>query len=238
MKYIFSLLALINYSPVLICAVSLWHPLHDAIKAGDIDEVRHAIENGMPVDITDWESFTALHFASEYEKSEIVHLLIERKANVLLRDLFGKTALHYAATNNTAHITGYLLDNKADINTQNWNGETALIEAAQLTGGPESLVLLLERMANIDIRDSGGATALDWAVHCETSGLDDLRAEPQARQIRKNWMDKAPSELVAVCKLNEKALGLIIAGYAEPSRQECMGMPRPFKRAVKRKCIS
>jgi len=63
-------------------------------------EALDRISKGFSVDVKDaiYEK-TALHWAAERGREDIVRTLLSHGANVLARDMFGETPLHYAAEN-------------------------------------------------------------------------------------------------------------------------------------------
>ena len=69
-----------------------------------------------------WQNFllrTPLHFATKFEKLELIEMLIERKANVNAADLFGITPLHLAAEANAIECAKILIDRgSANINVK------------------------------------------------------------------------------------------------------------------------
>lgn len=57
---------------------SLAGPLHEAVGAGDVDQVQRLIDDGEDFNETDQRGNTPLHVAAKMGNSEIAELLIER----------------------------------------------------------------------------------------------------------------------------------------------------------------
>jgi len=73
---------------------------------------------------------TALHWAAIRGNTEIVRMLLDKKADVDPRTTDGMTPLHYAARQGHVEIAKVLLENGADINGLDASGWTALHWAA------------------------------------------------------------------------------------------------------------
>ena len=98
---------------------------------------------------------------------EIVKLLLERGADVNSNNVIGVTPLHLAVTFNNVELARLLLENGADIDRKdNYYSMTPLMSAAQSVGrydDPAIVELLLDKGANISIKDKKGDTALKYA---------------------------------------------------------------------------
>ena len=57
---------------------------------------KYLIENGANLNATNNNGTTALTFATQYNKVDIVKLLLEQKADATIKDNDNKTALDYA----------------------------------------------------------------------------------------------------------------------------------------------
>ncbi|KAI9208464.1 acyl-CoA-binding domain-containing protein 1-like protein [Polychytrium aggregatum] len=84
-------------------------------EEGNLERVKKMIENGAPIDGTDEQGMTLLHWASDREYQPLVEYLIARGANVNAQDREGQTPLHLAATVENAPIAQLLLDSGADL---------------------------------------------------------------------------------------------------------------------------
>ena len=103
---------------------------------------------------------TPLQRAAEIGNTEIMKLLLSRGANVSARNIIGETPLIEAHRYKEA--IEVLLDNGADIDAQDRKGWTALMHAIW-DHNYESVQLILNRGANIGIKNIDNKTAMDIA---------------------------------------------------------------------------
>ena len=102
----------------------------EAAYIRDWERVLLLVEEGENVnDVTDWQSFTALHLAVRHGKADICSFLLSRGANVTKATISGDTPLHIAAGWHRADICQLLVDHKADVTFVNNKGETPLLKA-------------------------------------------------------------------------------------------------------------
>ena len=100
------------------------------------------LRDGMPVDVSDLGGSAALHFATGYNRTDVVKRLVHEGAEVNRQTGYRKeTPLHKAARNNNTEVARLLIDNGADINLKNDGNETPLDEARK---GSEVERLLLQ----------------------------------------------------------------------------------------------
>lgn len=89
--------------------------LHEAARRGDIATVRILLDAGVPVDAKSEYGATALSFACDKGRTEVVMLLIERGADVKVEDTFYKaTPITWAASNGHAAVVKLLVEAGAD----------------------------------------------------------------------------------------------------------------------------
>ena len=130
------------------CALILAHaayagPLHDAVKKGDLIEVKILLEKGAKVDEKNQNSGrTALIFAAENGHVQIVELLLKAGANVDEKDIGGTTALINAAYGGCVQVVELLLEAGASVNKKTHIEDTALMWAAR-NGHVQVVELLL-----------------------------------------------------------------------------------------------
>jgi len=139
-------------------------PLHEAAFAGNLEEVRRLLEEGVAVDVPDLEGRTPLMWASFNGHTAVNALLLENGAAINAREVNGRTALMYASSGPFAETVELLLEKGAEVNTQGTaEGFTALMTAAA-EGQVEVVRLLLAYGANLDLEDVDGDTAESFAT--------------------------------------------------------------------------
>ncbi len=136
------------------------------------------LENGADINSTDGLDFTPLMHAAENGHLEVVKLLFDYKPDINARNWQGKTALMLATMKVWKQIGSkiiqLLLENGADPNIMdNISGDTALI-LASIDGDIEIAQLLLNKGANINLKDLSGKTALDYALQNEHEEIKKL----------------------------------------------------------------
>mmetsp|Transcript_118250 Transcript_118250/g.205398 ORF Transcript_118250/g.205398 Transcript_118250/m.205398 type:complete len:470 (+) Transcript_118250:57-1466(+) len=101
-----------------------------AAKAGQRMEVTRLLEEGVSPDAADGDGWTAIHFAAQEGKKDVVEVLLDYEADVTLLIKLGEwghTPLHYAARNDHREVAELLVaaDKKGKaLRTKNWKGKT------------------------------------------------------------------------------------------------------------------
>jgi len=125
-------------------------PLHDAVKAGDIAQVRLLIAEGEDVNKPQFPVGAPLHYAAVSGNTEIAELLLDEGAEVNLDSSLG-APLKIAALKGHEAVALVLIAHGADILAPSGNGTTPLHAAAE--GGHASMVeLLIESGADVNAR--------------------------------------------------------------------------------------
>jgi ankyrin repeat protein len=135
-----------------------------AARAGDVDRVKKALDEGSNINAPDSAgNRTALHWAAKEGHVAVLQLLLSKGADVNAKDRAGKTPLCIAGENGKADAVKVLLDANSDVNAVDRMGDTPLVWAAAL-GTPETVTLLIEKGANVNIVDKNGLSPLLWAA--------------------------------------------------------------------------
>ncbi len=127
--------------------------LRDAAAAGDAARVAALLEKGVPIDSGARHGQTALYFAAEKGRHEVVRLLVERGAKVDFRDtFFGSSPLDMALRGGHFEVARYLLVHgakgaNAALEIALEGGLVSLARAALDNGDVEPLELLAARRA-------------------------------------------------------------------------------------------
>jgi hypothetical protein len=158
-----------DWGPYFLEAVGYWRPYFlRAVKAGNLTAVRHFIEVGTSVDMSDpMDDFlpTALHRCVSEGYIEIAQLLIQHGVNMSPVNDFGHTPLHEAIGRKSEETWAKLLvDAGADICARTVDGATILTLAARC-GKLSTVQFLLERGAIPTTRDWCGDTLLHESLH-------------------------------------------------------------------------
>uniref|UniRef100_A0A8B9J6E1 Ankyrin repeat and sterile alpha motif domain containing 6 n=1 Tax=Astyanax mexicanus TaxID=7994 RepID=A0A8B9J6E1_ASTMX len=120
----------------------------DSVSECSVDAVRAGLPL-VPVDCTDEEGNTALHFASASGHEQLVRFLLRKGASVDSRNNYGWTPLMQAARFGHLNVAHILLENGAEINGRNRLGASVLTMAVR--GGHAHVAkLLLENGAFVD----------------------------------------------------------------------------------------
>lgn len=157
-------------------------PLRAAASHGNREIVEELISLGADINATRiGGGRTALMYAAEFEKLDVVKFLLSAKARYDIRDKYGYSAfLHAAETGNTELINEFL-KLPIDINEETKDGDTALILVAG-TGNDEIVKTLVDRGAVIDHIGFLGRTPLTEAIsskkYATAKLLLDLGAKP------------------------------------------------------------
>ena len=139
-------------------------PLHDAVRAGDVEQVRALIDAAGDLDATGETGETPLNLAILGANEPLALLLIDRGAGIHARNEGGFTPLHAAAYSNAAGLAGHLIDMGADVNDRENKAGVPPLNVAAEEGSTEVAKLLIDRGADVEAGDANGYTALTRAI--------------------------------------------------------------------------
>lgn len=88
--------------------------LSEAVRRGDLEQVKACLHRGEDMEKTDRRGRTALHIAVIAEKKDIAGYLLEKGANANHRDDEGRTPLHIAYLIKKKDIADLLIKHGAD----------------------------------------------------------------------------------------------------------------------------
>ena len=138
--------------------------LADAAKNQNTEAVRALLTEGAPVNVSQPDGVTALHWAVQWDHAEIADLLIRAGAQVNAADNYEVTPLALACTNASAGMVTRLLQAGANPNAAQATGETALMTCAR-GGVVDAVNPLLGRRVDVNAQEASlGQTALMWAA--------------------------------------------------------------------------
>ncbi|MCX6904135.1 MAG: ankyrin repeat domain-containing protein [Verrucomicrobia bacterium] len=139
--------------------------IHQAVKSGDVEQVRLLLKSWPELlEAETDKGLTPLHVAAAGAQTNVLQVLLARKARVQARTKLGWTPLHFAATKGDAPTVALLLAYGAEVNVRTGAADTPLLMAVR--GGHAGVVkLLLEHRAEPNVAEkAGGSTALHLAA--------------------------------------------------------------------------
>jgi ankyrin repeat protein len=144
------------------------------------------------------EGVTALMSAARGGCSACVRLLLENGADAKVRTNAGLTALHFAAFKGDLAMVKALLEAGAPVNVADDRGLTPLIMAANSRSkDPDVVRLLLEHGADLQLKDSLGRTASDWAQIGGRQEIIRLLRGQAAEEAAKTFPEPVPADIRA-----------------------------------------
>ncbi|XP_032599109.1 protein phosphatase 1 regulatory subunit 12A isoform X3 [Drosophila grimshawi] len=216
-----------------------WTPLHATASCGFVSIARYLVEKNADVAAVNSDGDLALDLAIDvqhmpmidYMEKVVQELNIDvdqaRKAEeqAMLNDAkkwlrsdaaevdrphpkTGATALHVAAAKGYTKVLSLLLAGRGNVDRQDNDGWTPLHAAAHW-GQKETAEMLVESLADMDIRNYAGQSCIDVADRKMVKFLEELRANKRNKrrpssQISRisdaieNHVDKTPTKLVRV----------------------------------------
>ena len=195
-------------------------PIHDSAELGDAEAVRAALREWPELlEAEDDKGLTPLHVAVTNAKTNVVLVLLARRARVQAATKFGWTPLHFAATNGFAPSVTLLLAYGANVNAQTTLGLTPLHLAAR-AGHLEVTRLLLESHANVNATEkSTGATPLHLAAENGRQAVVELLLAKGADVNAPNANGETPLTIASASGLEAMADVLRRAGARGPQLQ-------------------
>ena len=173
-------------------AVSYAGTIHDAARAGDLEQIQRLVVKGVDVNEQTTRNETALIIASLAGKGEVVNYLLQRGADINARSASGLTALHAAAYAGQAEIVSLLVAKGAAVNdASNRFGTTPLLMASE-ENHIETVRTLLGHGADVTAVEINGynpTSQAGWREHWDV--LELLLANGavcQAADIAGDWL--------------------------------------------------
>lgn len=150
--------------------------LHCAAFYGNKAVAKLLLDTGFDVSQLSSYGRTPLHIAvcsipRQDKHYDVIELLLERGADINAQDRDGRTALHmgigqYIVSSPTSalRVSALLLEKGVEINTQDRWGKTALHCAANEDGFKDVINFLIEKGADVSIKDNSGLAPLDTMI--------------------------------------------------------------------------
>lgn len=207
-------------------------PLHEAVLAGDVAQVRALLANGADARATTRLGVTPLQLAAVNGDAGIARLLIDAGADVNATLPEGETVLMTAARTGRPELLTLLLDRGARIDArEQWYGETALIWAASENHGAAARILIARgadpngrsaaheitrRRTGQSVLPLGSWTPLMYAAR--QNALDAIRALAESgADLNLTDPDGATALVLAIINANYDAAALLLEKGADPN---------------------
>ena len=143
-------------------------PLLDAAKSNDLAALTDLLDQpGCDIEQHDAAAGgeTALHLAAEQGHSEVVALLLARRANINALNNQGWGPLHSASQSESSDTVALLLAHGADLHAPSKRVEATPLHMAAFNGTLGATKVLIVRGADVHAVDHDGLTPLDNAKH-------------------------------------------------------------------------
>jgi len=196
--------------------------LHWAACAGHSSLLRKLLQSRSDASAVDEVGRTAIHWAASNNNTECLRTLLEHGGNATIACDKGNTAYHYAARVNSSDSISVLLGlssvaTEEIINQLNNNGESPIYIAAS-AGNSETVFLLSERYANVNIIGPGGNSVLHKALlsQCSFDAIQSL-VEHNANLLLENEAGDFP--LHFACK-SDNQIDIVLWLLTQPSKYE------------------
>jgi len=152
--------------------------LHDAAKAGDLEEIKQLIADGADVNEKAMNGDTPLHQAANWGQTAVVKLLLAKGADANATDKRGQTPLYWA-TNGANDLTAYsiaklLIASGADVNANSAPFQLTPLHLAAAAGLSRMAALLIAHGANPDVKSRNGSTPMAWAANFNGAKVVDV----------------------------------------------------------------
>tara|TARA_B110001452_G_scaffold60929_1_gene47604 strand:+ start:82 stop:1299 length:1218 start_codon:yes stop_codon:yes gene_type:complete len=147
-------------------------PLLDAAKSNDLAALTDLLDqSGCDLEQHDAAAGgeTALHLAAEQGHTEVVALLLARRANINARNNEGWGPLHSASQSESTDTVALLLAHGADLHASTRKVGATPLHMTAFNGTLGATKVLIVRGADVHATDADGLTALDNAKHRATS---------------------------------------------------------------------
>lgn len=141
--------------------------IHKAVAENHLEDVMHHLARRTDVNQRTDAGQTPLHIAVARGHRKILHVLLGHQPEINARDHQGRTPLHYAAIAGSEEMADDLLQvRECDIEACD-NTKATPLHVAASSGQTGMVRFLINRNANVDVRNASGLTPLHEAVEHE-----------------------------------------------------------------------
>lgn len=156
-------------------------PLHQAIRADDLELSRLLLELGANINSLNDYKTTPLMYAVKYGSAKLVELILEHHPDMDRLSFIGAAAIHWAVWPNRPEIMELLVAAGADCDHKMADGSTPL-HCASTGGHLETVECLLRMGANPTLRNDDWRTPFQVAVECGHEQIAALLREATLRR--------------------------------------------------------
>ncbi|KAK2856538.1 hypothetical protein Q5P01_005273 [Channa striata] len=203
--------------------------INQCVEIGDMESLKLAFSQGVPVDVQDPFFKTPLMTACTSGNYEVAQYLLSCKADVNMCDQFFWTPLHHAAFAGQLDIVKLLVEAGAIIDSPGLCKDTPLMRAIE-SSRPSCVDFLIKAGANVSAQNKTGENCLDIAT---------AFADPRIIDLVKEKMDSLPKKKVAANgkadkaqKPKEKNVAPESVGPAETSTATAGKTPQEYSNSI------
>ncbi len=149
-------------------SVSDFIPIQNAAREGHNDIIKVLIDYGANINVENYWTDTALHFAAQNNNAETCKFLIENGAETEHMTEDGETALHSAARSGRVDSIEALVEMGAKIDQTNKDGETPLVVSIE-ANEYDAAKKLIELGADLEVETDSESTTLIRAISLQSS---------------------------------------------------------------------
>ncbi len=198
------------------------HPIIQAAKTGNVDEVKQFLEKGVDVDTRFKDGSTPLIFALSYGHRAVAELLIEKGADVNSRTKHRATPLHIAVQTGLDSCVQLLIESGARKNPRSCRGETPLHLAAA-NDHASIMEVLIKNGGELNETTNEGITPLHVAIQEGHIAMARTLLNKGAKVDAQGGHGQTPLHTAAYTG-HVALLELLLANGADPNERSAEGM--------------
>ncbi|KAI1897841.1 hypothetical protein AGOR_G00087420 [Albula goreensis] len=184
--------------------------INHCAKVGELESLRLAFAQQVPVDVKDRFYKTPLMTACASANYEVAKFLISLGANVNACDQFNWTPLHHACHAGQVEIIDLLVQAGAGLDAPALNGATPLMRAIQ-SCRPNCVEYLINAGAKVQAQNKNGQNCLDIArIYADFRIMELVKAKydtlPKPKENKRGKSFKPPPKTRPTTSTTEKAL--------------------------------